>query len=90
VRLCGSFNGKGRYTASLALDFLVWGTRDGAKARREGCRRSSRAYDNVERDHIIAYTVRYIVDVTGLHPYRNEATRSKEGNLSGSEIVARA
>jgi hypothetical protein len=72
------------------VEFLVWGTRDGAKARREGCRRSSRAYDNVERDHIIAYTVRYIVDVTGLRPYRNEATRSKEGNLSACKIVARA
>jgi hypothetical protein len=81
---------KGETLPHWLVEFLVWGTRDGAKARREGCRSSSRAYDNVERDQIIAYTVRFIVDVTGLRPYRNEATRSKEGNQSGCSIVARA
>ena len=69
------------------LEFLVWGTRDGAKARREGCPRSGRAYDNVERDQIIAHTVRYIIDVTGLNPTRNPLSRRIE---SGCSIVARA
>ena len=81
---------KGETLPHWLVEFLVWATRDGAKARREGCRRGSRAYDNVERDQIIAYTVRFIVDVTGLRPYRNDATRSKEGNQSGCSIVARA
>jgi hypothetical protein len=72
------------------VEFLVWGTRDGAKARREGCRRSSRGYDNVERDQVIAHTVRYIVDVTGLRPTRSQALRDKGGNESGCSIVARA
>jgi len=73
------------------VEFLIWGTRDGARARRKGCRRTGRAYDNVDRDQIIANAVRHIIDVTGLDPTRNQEKKPRKNRKeSGCSIVATA
>jgi hypothetical protein len=72
------------------VEFLIWATRDGAKARRQGCRRTVRAYDNVDRDQIIANAVLRIVDITGCRATRNAQSRRKRRKESGCSIVANA
>jgi hypothetical protein len=54
------------------LAFLIWGTRDGTKARREGSKRIGRAYETADRDEGIARAVRYVIDRTGLKPTRTQ------------------
>ena len=72
------------------VEFLIWGTRDGAKARRQGCSRTVRAYDNVDRDQIIANAVVRIVDITGCRATRNAQSRRNGRKESGCSIVANA
>jgi hypothetical protein len=81
---------KGEPLPERLAEFLIWGTRDGAKARRQGCRRTVRAYDNVDRDQIIANAVRRIVDITGCRASRNAAPKKNGRNESGCSIVANA
>jgi hypothetical protein len=63
--------------------FLIWGTRDGAKARREDgsdwrkVRKGQDPYGNVERDALIGMTVRFLVERRGYRAIRSPATAKK-------------
>jgi hypothetical protein len=77
------------------VEFLIWAARDGTEARRNGCQRAGRAYDNLMRDFTIGATVRRVVEVTGLKADRNVATADASHdysfmNESGCSIVAKA
>jgi hypothetical protein len=74
------------------VQFLIWGTRDGTKARREGSKRISRAYETVDRDEGIARAVRYVNNLTGLKPTRNHSPSKprNERRESACSIVAQA
>jgi hypothetical protein len=83
--------GKAEPLPRWLVEFLIWGTRDGARARSKGCRRSGRAYDNIDRDQIIANAVRYVIDGTGLDPTRNQEKKPRKNRKeSGCSIVAAA
>jgi hypothetical protein len=81
-------------------EFLIWGTRDGAKARRERGSRKQKGrkgqdpYGKVDRDFIIAMVVRETVDLSGRKPLRSAATRDRypmdPTKESGCSIVAKA
>jgi hypothetical protein len=81
-------------------EFLIWGTRDGAKARRERGSRKQKGrngrdpYGNVDRDFIIARVVRETVELLGCKPLRNAATADRyptdPTKESGCSIVAKA
>jgi hypothetical protein len=81
-------------------EFLIWGTRDGAKARRERGARKQKGrkgqdpYGNVDRDYIIAMVVREIVELLDRKPLRSAATRDRyptdPTKESGCSIVANA
>ena len=78
-------------------EFLIWAVRNGAKAPRAHGGRDRKGrdpYANVDRDYIIAMTVKWIVDLRGGHATRNIATAdhfsADPKKESGSSIVARA
>jgi hypothetical protein len=81
-------------------EFLIWGTRDSAKARRERRSRKLKGrkgqdpYGNVDRDFIIAMVVRETVELLGCKPLCNAATADRyptdPTKESGCSIVAKA
>lgn len=73
------------------VDFLIWGTRDGTKARREGSKRISRAFETMDRDESIAHAVREIINLTGLKPTRTQHKKPRnERKESACSIIAQA